>query len=350
MLNHKILTPQLGSILAGALLFTAEALSARADYASTVVASGPMAFWRLDETNGSIAHDQNGGNDGTYFNATLGQLPGFSPLEANETAVAFSGLNSHVGNINGYAIDLTGHTNFTLEASVKAPAGLADESTIIVKGVGYGGTPHTEQFDLDVYDGVYRFYVASGPYTPINEVDAIEGPNGAWQHVVAVYDDQDTLGGGSKMSIFVNGVEQGSGPVPTNGLNKTTSAVSIGSKRTGNDPDYAATFNGLVSQVAIYGKALDAATILNHYAAAYGTNNTCLVPSLLTDITVGPTNVNLIIQGSAGCSYQMQTATVVTGPWNNLGMAFTMPTNGPFNFIDTNALAIVRFYRATTLP
>jgi hypothetical protein len=152
------------------------------------------------------------------------------------------------------------------------------------------------------------------------------------------------------MYIFVNGVQQGSGPVPANGLNTTTSQASIGSKRFGSDPNYAGTFNGLVSQVAVYSKALDASTVLSHYAAAYGTNNTCLVPSLLTGITASPTNVSLIIQGSAGCRYQMQTAAALAGPWNNLGAAFTMPTNGVFNFTDTNALASARFYRATTLP
>src|SRR5262249_13105565 len=47
-------------------------------YAGAVAASGPIAFWRLDETNGLIAHDQIAGNDGTYLNATLGQLPSYS--------------------------------------------------------------------------------------------------------------------------------------------------------------------------------------------------------------------------------------------------------------------------------
>jgi hypothetical protein len=102
--------------------------------------------------------------------------------------------------------------------------------------------------------------------------------------------------------------------------------------------------------MAVYSKALDGSTILRHYAAAYGTNNTCLVPSLLTGMSASPTIVRLIIHGSAGCSYQMQTAAALTGPWNNLGAAFTIPSNGLFNFTDTNAFAVVRFYRTTTLP
>jgi hypothetical protein len=319
-------------------------------YGGAIVASGPMAFWRLDETNGSIAHDQISGNDGIYLNATLGQLPGYSPLDPNETAVAFNGLNSYVGKIDSSRINFPGHTNFTLEAWVKAPTGLADYSTIIAKSVGYDDTTQFGQFTLDVDSGVYRFSVPSGAIPTFNAANATEGPNGAWQHVVAVYDDQNTLGGGSNMYIFVNGAQQGSGPVPTNGLMTAFNPVSIGSRRLGNDPNYTGTFNGLVSQMAVYSKALDGSTILRHYAAAYGTNNTCLVPSLLTGMSASPTIVRLIIHGSAGCSYQMQTAAALTGPWNNLGAAFTIPSNGLFNFTDTNAFAVVRFYRTTTLP
>jgi hypothetical protein len=292
-------------------------------YGGAVVASGPMAFWRLDETNGNIAHDQIAGNDGTYLNATLGQLPSYSLLDPNETAVAFNGLNSYV-TISGKAINFTGHTNFTLEAWVKAPAGLANESTIMVKGIGSTGTPHSEQFDVDVYNGVYRFYVASSLYAPISEVDATQGPNGAWQNVVAVYDDQNTLGGGSNMYIFVNGVQQGSGPVPANGLNTTTSPVSIGSKRTGNDPNYSATFNGLVSQVAVYNTALSASAIRSHYAAA-----TTLPPLAIKSLGGGMVKVSWPLG-------TLQSAPSVVGPYTN------MPVTSPF----TNAASGTTFYRA----
>jgi len=47
-------------------------------YAAAVVADGPLAYWPLNETNGSEAFDIVGGNDGTYVGGvTLGQ-PGVS--------------------------------------------------------------------------------------------------------------------------------------------------------------------------------------------------------------------------------------------------------------------------------
>jgi hypothetical protein len=246
-------------------------------YPGVVIGSGPVNYYRLGELSGTTAFDTIGGVNGTYNSATLG-LPGYSVLDS-DTAAGFSGNNSYVGNISGTAINFTGHTNFTLEAWVNAPAGQNDEATIIAKGIGANGTTRTEQFSLDVAGGAYRFFTTAG--TTLYEADASSGPNGSWQHVVGVYDDNNILGGGSNMYIYVNGVLEGQGKVRPAGLNNTVSPVSIGSKRTGNDPTYDGTFDGTVDEVAIYNYPLSASTILAHYAAAYG-------PSMAPFITVQP--------------------------------------------------------------
>ena len=53
--------------------------------------------------------------------------------------------------------------------------------------------------------------------------EATVGPGGAWQHIVAVYDHLNTLGGGSKMYLYVNGELKGTGNTRPVGLNNTTS-------------------------------------------------------------------------------------------------------------------------------
>jgi hypothetical protein len=239
-------------------------------YPGVVIGDSPVSYWRLDEGSGTVAHDYLSGNDGTYFNVTLGQ-PGYSVLDT-DTAVAFSGLNSYVGNINGKAINFTGHTNFSLEAWANGPAGQADQSTIIAKGIGSGGTTRTEQFALDVSSGVYHFFIA-GNNNALYEATATDGPNGTWQHVVGVYDDA-----GGQMSIYVNGQLQGQGGTRASGLNATVSPVSIGSKRTGNDPSYDGTFTGTIDEVAVYSVALNPTQIQNHFQAAYGST---LPPAIL---------------------------------------------------------------------
>jgi hypothetical protein len=263
----------------------------------------PIAYWRLGEASGNVAHDYWGGNDGTYFNASLGQ-PGYSTLDP-DTAVAFSGVNSYAGNISGTAINFPGYTNFTIEFWANGPPGLADESTAVAKGIGAMGTTETEQFSVDVSGGNWRFFTTRG--TTVYEVDAIEGPNGTWQHVVGAYDGQNTLGGGTNMYIYVNGVQEGSAGANPFGVNTTTGPVSIGSKRSGNDPNYDATFNGTIDEVAIYPYAMSQATALQHYGAAYGPYEPPLVqiqPRSMTNFAGLIAGFSVVAGGTTPLTYQ----------------------------------------------
>ena len=275
-----------------------------AGYGSAVISSGPIAYWRLDETSGStVAHDGIGGHDGVYNNTTLG-VPGYSILDS-DTAASFSGLNSYVGNISGTAINFTGHTNFTIEVWVKAPAGQADQASVIAKGIGNNGTTETEQFAIDISGGVYRFFTSVNG--TLYSATANVGPNGTWQHIVAVYDDLKVLSAASRMYIYVNGTQVGSANTPAGGLNNTVSPVSIGSKRTGTDPNYDGTFNGTVDEVAIYAQALDSTTVYNHYAAAYGTTLKPFIavqPTPLTNYATLPAVFSVSAAGSVPLTYQ----------------------------------------------
>ena len=42
----------------------------------------PISYWRLDETNGTVAYDILGGNNGVYNNATLG-TPGYAVTDSD---------------------------------------------------------------------------------------------------------------------------------------------------------------------------------------------------------------------------------------------------------------------------
>jgi hypothetical protein len=260
-----VLSNALGSATSNPALFTPLAIPS--GYPAAVTASGPIAYWRLDESSGAVAHDIVGGNDGTYNLATLG-LPGYSVLDS-DTAAGFNGTGSYVGNISGTAINFVNNANFTLEAWVNAPSGQNDQASVIAKGIGNNGTVENEQFSIDVSGGIYRFFTTRAGV--IIEADASEGPNSTWQHIVGVYDGQNLLGGGAKMYIYVNGQPEGSVASPASPYQSTiTSPVSIGSKRTGNDPAYDGTFNGTVDEVAVYNYALSGSTINAHYASAYG--------------------------------------------------------------------------------
>jgi hypothetical protein len=89
------------------------------------------------------------------------------------------------------------------------------------------------------------------------------------------------------MYIYVNGEMSGSGngrPADNGGLRVSSSPVSIGSKRLGNQPAYEGTFTGTIDEVAIYTNALSASEVQGHYGAAYGNN-------LSPQIVIQPTGV-----------------------------------------------------------
>jgi hypothetical protein len=248
-------------------------------YAATVFASSPISYWRLDEASGTTAYDMMSGNNGMYNNATLG-VPGFSTVDP-DTAAAFSGSNSYVGNISGTAINFTNNAPFTLEAWVKGPAGLPDQSTIIAKGIGNNGTTETEQFALDVSGGNWRFFTthAGNQYQALGS----SGPDGYWHYLAGVYDNSKIP---ATLRLYVDGAQVATAQAAY-AQSTTVSPVSIGSKRTGNDPNYDGTFAGTIDEVAVYGTALNASIIFAH---ADGWTGPPPVPPIIYSEPVSVTN------------------------------------------------------------
>ena len=69
------------------------------NYPSAVMALGPAAYWRLNKTNGIIAYDYAGGNDGSNSSGVTVGLPGptnMPGLGASSAAYFFSGSNGVV--------------------------------------------------------------------------------------------------------------------------------------------------------------------------------------------------------------------------------------------------------------
>lgn len=262
-----LITNVVGNVTSAAGTLTV--LPAAFGYGAAVLADAPIAYWRLGEASGNVAYDYVGNNNGTYFNVTLDQ-PGYSAIDSNRAAT-FGALNSYVGQISGSSINFEGtNASFSIEVWVNGPAGQTDQSAIICKGTGDDGTTANEQFAVDVSLGNYRF-MTRGNNNVIYSAEANVGPNGTWQHIVAVYDQSNPAS--AQMFIYVNGVLAGSGtgrPAVNNGLRPSAAPVDIGSKRLGNSPNRDGFFTGSIDELAIYNTALSATAVEAHYAAAYG--------------------------------------------------------------------------------
>jgi hypothetical protein len=270
-------------------------------YAQAVTADGPIAYWRLDETNGTVAHDYLGGHDGQYFSASLGQ-PGYNSLDS-DTAVQFgvlASIDSYVGNITG--IDFSTFLNnatFSVEAWVNGGAQSGDDG-IISLGYGSGG----EQFNLDTGGGSsrFRFSVRDAINVSHNASGSI-APNNTWQHLVGVCDEPN-----GAVRLYVNGVLSASTAI-SGGVQMGTSPISIGSRQANFSSTYNLNFVGSIDEVAIYPYALTAGQIMNHYIA--GANAT-------VTLNIQRTGAGVTLTWAPGV---LQSAPSVTGPFTDLPSA-----------------------------
>jgi hypothetical protein len=232
-------------------------------YAQTVIADNPIAYWRLNETNGSVAHDSWGGHDGQYFNTILG-VSGYNTNDPDPAVAVgvLNGTDSYIGNIQG--IDFSTFANnatFSVEAWVNGGTQIAGAG-IVTYGYGSGG----EQFNLDTGSGgahAFRFSVRDANNFAHNANGTI-APDTTWQHVVGVCNEPQGL-----VYLYVNGVQNATAAI-SGGVQMGTSPISIGSRQPDFRSTYTANFVGSIDEVAIYNYALSAAQVQNHYIA--GTN------------------------------------------------------------------------------
>jgi len=221
----------------------------RNGYRATVIADGPLGYWRLGEPAGTMkAHDETGQFDGIYVgNCMLG----VTGIVANETAVHFNGTDCTVD--LGDHFEFTGKEAFSIEAWAKPDSPQGDFAHVFTRetrtpamapDTGYAflfDDPTTVAFERSV-NAINR---KSGGTTT---------PTGGFVHVVATYD-------GGTVRVYVNGTP---GAVEADGNAMTAVSVHafIGSAGDGMNA-----FKGDIDEVAIYGKELSAAQVAAHYAA-----------------------------------------------------------------------------------
>jgi hypothetical protein len=219
---------------------------APASYAASVLADHPVSYWRLGDTSGTIAGDETVANPGTYVGPpTLGvaSLVGTDPANA---AVGFDGATDEVRVGQSGSLDLT--TGITLEALV-APTSLpaaGSSRAILAKTGSYALelTGPTVAFTL------VQFGVRQRVQAPAGTIVA-----GGTYHVAGTFD-------GVTQRLYVNGREVAA--VARSG----GADVTIGGARIASWNGAAEFFAGTVDEAAIYGRALTAARLDAHVAAA----------------------------------------------------------------------------------
>ena len=289
-------------LLLGANVLAAEVHQARSivAYPQAVLNSAPVAYWRLGESASpaldsasAAGSPQAGAQNGVYtgFAATnlaqAGPRPGdivgsqtVAGFEINNFAPRFAGNNDGGDDVVTIAdsgvLNFSTNRTFSLEAWVNGAITQESGAAIVCKGYGGGG----EQYALDVQNGVFRFFIRDNGSPPAaTTTSAAFGPNGAWQHLAAVYDQA-----GGIMRLYINGALAASN-TPRATLLNTNHEVSIGARQGNNTSPYNLNFDGRIDEVAIYNRALATNEITAHFNAAFDSSPSA--PADTNDVVFG---------------------------------------------------------------
>jgi len=239
-----------------------------AQYAATILADHPVAYWRLNEPPGStVAVDSSGnGNNGQYEGSPTLGVPGL--IQNGDTAVDFT--NGDVVISDTPQLDFVS-APFAIEAWLK-------------------GTPLPSVGAERIFDKViastpmgYGFMVGLNYVAILGSVDFQSFPSlpsGVANYVTVV-----SSGTGTGL-IYVNGVLVASGP-------QIAAEPYTGPAHIGVASDGTAHFTGIIGEVAVYNYALSAGQVLAHYEAANATVQQAVNVFPSQGTNSGPINVEL---------------------------------------------------------
>lgn len=218
-------------------------------YAQMIMRHNPVAYWRLDETSGSVAVDTTAfAQNGTYIGGP--KLGVASPVIGAGTAVTFqSNLVQYVDMGNVSALNFT--STFSIEFWIKATTTVNQpivNKTSWATGAGWASTLSAGRIGFWAY--------TTGAAVVFDITTTLTYNDGAWHHVVCSWDGTT---GANGVKIYVDGVVVKQATAASGTPGNTVNSVIIG------NTSISVPLDGSVDEVALYKYALDAATVLEHY-------------------------------------------------------------------------------------
>jgi len=291
-------------------------------YGAIIAADNPVAYWRLDETSGSLAEDAVGSFDGAYTpnSGTIGYGATTGIPHCTDPAVTLGGTPGGApgGTIQvPFAPELNPDTAWSVETWVQPSSlGVNGNDYRVVLSSEYNQYPYPfNGWYLYQQAGANNFAFVPEPGNGFITSGSPVVP-GNWYHVVIVDDT-------TNFYLYVNGALGGSFPVSgdpfipngdginpngTPGLGGDDGGNFVIGQRT--DAAFG-TFLGTVDDTALYQYALSPQQVLSHYSDA----------ALLT---IRPAGSNVILTWPVGA---LQESTNVLGTYTNVIGATSPYTN-----------------------
>lgn len=251
-------------------------------YVPAVLSRGPFAYWRLNETTGSVALDSVGGLDGTFLPATTksglvgpkttaaAPSPAFPGLESTNTAFAFDGNTSDIAGGNP-AITVNA---LTISCFLKT-IGLPNNNNGGACGVVACGNT-TLGLYLSGQDASGNGGNTLGFYWAGTFHDTLMLPaSNVWTFVTLVISTNN--------AIMYMDPGDGSGLVNVETPGTYAPATLNAAIHLGRDPAGNRQFQGGLDEVALYSRALTAADVQALHDAAYANTYTPVPPAITLD-------------------------------------------------------------------
>jgi hypothetical protein len=209
------------------------------------IASGPVAYWKLDDGSGSSAADSSGnGNTGTLVNGptwTSGQVNG---------ALSFNGKNQYVTvpAPSGSSLDLDS-APVTIAAWINTNS-ITTQQAILLRGSANGISQGNQGYGMWVNSNG-KINVGSAGGGNLNSNTAITA--GAWHHVTGIIN-------GTASKVYIDGVDQTPSSVNV-GVVKSSLTLTIGASLNTAQTGYVGFFNGSLDDVRVYNRVLSTTEI-----------------------------------------------------------------------------------------
>ncbi len=218
-------------------------------YVAEVLADQPVAYWRFEETSGTVAADETGAHPGVYDGGVTLGVRG-APIGELGHGASFDGVDDGVEVPWAAALN---PATFTVEAWARSDAGVVPYQAVVAS------YEHPPQSGFGLWaDGAaeWNSYLGNGNngYATATATRAA----GVWTHLVATYD-------GTTLRIHADGqlVHSTTGVLSQN----TSAPLGIGGVKYAAGGGWSELFQGSVDEVAVYATVLSPERILAHYQA-----------------------------------------------------------------------------------
>jgi RHS repeat-associated protein len=288
-------------------------------YASTVLADGAVAYYRLDDAATQAADSSSNGRDGTYA-GTFTQNSGGVLLTDGDAALNFAGGYMKAGGSAGLP---SGNAARSLEAWLKATG----DGTLL----SYGGSGCNSYFQLGLTSGRITLALgcANSAFMPPYPIQ-----NSTWHHVVVTWD-------GSTLVAYLDGQQIGTQALSA--LQTTATNLAVGAEGDNNCCTFA---NATIDEAAVYPAALTATQVLNHFnlsgnsrptaatnvTATAGANQATVSWTAVTASAGAPVTSYRVASNAGNATFVAGTATSATLTGLKGGSAFTFAVTAANSF------------------